>query len=56
MTYSMRRFQLLIRPDFLIASEYHLNGVLVFPINETGSRASGQLGRALHRAVRISSE
>ena len=56
MTYSMRRFQLLIRPDFLIASEYHLNGVLVFPINETGGRASGQLGRALHRAVRISSE
>ena len=40
MTYSMRRFQLLIRPDFLIASEYHLNGVLVFPINETGGRAS----------------
>ena len=55
MTYSMRRFQLLIRPDFL-ASEYHLNGVLVFPINETGGRASGQLGRALHRAVWISSE
>ena len=56
MTYSMRRFQLLIRPDFLIASEYHLNGVLVFPINETGGRTSWQLGRALHRAVRISSE
>ena len=38
MTYSMRRFQLLIRPDFLIASEYHLNGVLVFPINEAAGR------------------
>ena len=52
MTYSMRRFQLLTRPDFLIASEYHLNGVWVFPINETGGRASGPLGRALHRAGR----
>ena len=52
MTYSMRRFQLLTRHDFLIASEYHLNGVWVFPINETGGRASGPLGRAIHRAGR----
>ena len=35
-----------------IASEYHLNGVWVFPINQTGGRASGPLGRALHRAGR----
>ena len=51
-TYSMRCFQLLTRPDFLIACEYHLNGVWVLPINETGGRASGPLGQALHRAGR----